>query len=348
MKESIDEAKIKQYLAERRAEFRGQLDTEKAWVSIEKRIRKRHIRRWSVYVGCCIALALVTVGILNHAGILPSQPAESLLSSSEFPEKNENKAFLVLADGSTVTLDTCRQIVNRGHCVATNDAKGILNYQTTTVNNIPESARNTLVVPRGGAYQLYLSDGTQVWLNSESSLNYPATFGNSTREVKLVGEAYFEVAEDAEHPFIVHTDKQSVTVMGTKFNLSAYPNAPTLTTLSEGKVCIKSGRQEVSLSPNQQAILADDGSLTRDEADAETYISWIHGVYEFNHVSLQDIVSQLSRWYDVDIRFRNEAPKHKYFTGAISRKDELGFAIEIIQSVSNVTFRREGETIFIE
>ena len=348
MKETTESKEVKLYITKRQEEFKEQLDTEKAWNAIENRIRSHRIRRWTVYATCVTAFILVSIGGYKYIGTSLPQPSEEKELISCFPEKNENKALLLLSNGNRVQLDSCQQIVEE-NVIATNDNKGILNYQTTKdVENV--SSPNTLIVPRGGSYQLCLSDGTKVWLNAESSLTYPSVFGKvGKREVELVGEAYFEVTKATDRPFIVHTKKQNVIVLGTKFNLSAYPKAYTQTTLVEGKVCVKSlhKQQDLVLLPNQQAVLTEECKLLKKNVDAETYISWINGIYEFNHVSLLDITSQLSRWYNVEIQFSNNSLKEKYFTGAISRNYELGFALEIIQEVSNVVFNRNGKTIMV-
>lgn len=292
---------------------------------------------------------MISIGGYNYIGKSLPQPVEEKELALCFPEKNENKAFLLLSNGNRVKLDSCQQIVDKKKIIATNDNKGILNYQT--IDNLEVTPTpNTLIVPRGGSYQLCLSDGTKVWLNAESSLTYPSVFEKKgKREVELIGEAYFEVAKDTNRPFIVQSKGQSVTVLGTRFNLSAYPGAHSQTTLVEGKVCVKNmhRQQELLLLPNQQAVLTKENNLLKKEVDAETYMSWINGIYEFNHVSLSDITSQLSRWYNVEIQFSDKSLRKKHFTGAISRKYELGFALEIIQEVSNVIFNRDGETIIV-
>lgn len=350
MKESVDEKKIKQYIAERQEEFKKQLDKEEAWSSIIHRIRTRRIRRWSAYAACAVVFLLVSVSIYEYGGASLSEPMDEGQLAANFPEMNENKAFLVLGDGNRVRLDSCRKITDKEAFVATNDNKGMLSYQATDAETEAPATPNTLVVPRGGSYRLCLSDGTKVWLNAESSLTYPAAFAKAgAREVRLTGEAYFEVAQDNDRPFIVYTDKQRVTVMGTKFNVAAYPEIVTRTTLAEGKVAVRSLRkaEELLLLPNQQAVLTTEDELSKKEVDAAACISWIDGMYEFTHVSLLDIVSQLSRWYDVDIRFADKQLENRYFTGAISRKYELGFAIDIIQTVSDVVFERDGNTIVV-
>ena len=165
----------------------------------------------------------------------------------------------------------------------------------------------------------------------------------------LEGEAFFEVAKDAKHPFIVHTNRHSVEVLGTSFNISAYPDYKVYTTLAEGRIKVSTAKVSVVLNPDQQAVIEPDNDdiVTRD-VPAYLFTSWAKGNYEFRNTSLSEIVAQLSRWYNVDIYFKNESLKDKRFAGIIFRDEELNFAIEVIERVSNVHFTREGETIYIE
>ena len=178
---------------------------------------------------------------------------------------------------------------------------------------------------------------------------YPTSFVKEKREVFLEGEAFFEVAKDVRHPFIVHTDRHVVEVLGTSFNISAYPDYKVYTTLAEGRIKVSTSKISVILNPDQQAIIEpDDEDIVTRDVPAYLFTSWAKGNYEFRNTSLEEIVAQLSRWYNVDICFRNESLKHKRFAGIIFRDEELNFAIEVIEKVSDVHFIREGGVIYIE
>ena len=219
-------------------------------------------------------------------------------------------------------------------------------YQKSEEKGTEEIKYNTLSVPRGGEFHLILSDGTKVWLNSESTLRYPIHF-STIREVSLTGEGYFEVAKD-KAPFIVTIrDNKKVEVLGTKFNISAYTDNPIYTTLVEGKVKVSQEKSFFILSPNQQAMFLDNDSFNIMEVDAELYTSWTNGLYKFHSTRLSDIINQLSRWYDVDIQFKDKQLMDRRFTGAISRNNELGYAIYLIEKISNVKFITENDTIYI-
>lgn len=343
---------FKYYLAKQNEEYRSRYDHELSWKKLQQRILKRKIGRISLWcTTVSAALFLLTFGIsqlLSHHTDTPDNNTIANVDVS-FPETGSRKAILTLGNGEKVDLTIAKgTIANDSSALINNESNQLLTYEKTKSTK-QEPQINTLTVPRGGEYQLILSDGTKVWMNAESTLRYPTTFVNHTREVHLQGEAYFEVAKDARHPFIVHTDRHSVEVIGTSFNISAYPHNQILTTLAKGKVKVITSGTSVVLAPNQQAVIdkENDDIATRN-TPAHLYTSWTKGNYDFRNTPLKDIVAQLSRWYDVDIYFEDEYLKDKRFAGIIFRNEELNFATEVIERVSNVHFTRKGEAIYIE
>ena len=180
---------------------------------------------------------------------------------------------------------------------------------------------NTVTVPRGKEFSLRLSDGTQVWLNSESSLVFPVRFGDGPREVTVTGEAYFDVAHDASRRFVVHADTVSVSVYGTAFNISSYADEGAIeTTLVRGSVEVRSGHRRAMLQPGQQARVGREGAIfdVRQVA-AEDYAAWTRGLFTFNDETIASICRKLSRWYGVEIVPRGvDADKVRY-TGVVKR-----------------------------
>ena len=170
-----------------------------------------------------------------------------------FPETGSRKAILTLENGEKVDQSVKKgTISNANSTVINNTANQLLTYRKVEeVSSTPQI--NTLAIPRGGEYQLILSDGTRIWMNAESLLRYPTSFIGEKREVFLEGEAFFEVAKDAKHPFIVHTNRHSVEVLGTSFNISAYPDYKVYTTLAEGRIKVSTTKVSVVLNPDQQA-----------------------------------------------------------------------------------------------
>ena len=340
------------YIVQRKEEFRCQYDHERSWRNLQYKLQKRKRRRISLYcVTVSAALFFLTLGV-NHIFSLHNntQNKEAVVAAVvSFPETGSRKAILTLENGEKVDLSVKKGMIsNVSSTVINNNANQLLTYKKIKeVSSIPQI--NTLTVPKGGEYQLILSDGTRIWMNAESTLRYPTSFVKEKREVFLEGEAFFEVAKDVRHPFIVHTDRHAVEVLGTSFNISAYPDYKVYTTLAEGRIKVSTSKISVILNPDQQAIIEpDDEDIVTRDVPAYLFTSWAKGNYEFRNTSLEEIVAQLSRWYNVDICFRNESLKHKRFAGIIFRDEELNFAIEVIEKVSDVHFIREGGVIYIE
>lgn len=338
------------YSAKRSIEFIQQYNSQQSWHKLQQKIAQRQMRRMA-YKSLATAASILLILGLTYTFSLYKYSKNDIGSSAivtSFPETGSRKAILTLEDGKVIDLsnkdgDISEEIANRADKMLTYTATDI-----TKANAKNEPIKfNTLSVPRGGEYQLMLSDGTKIWMNAESTLHYPVRF-KGKREVTLSGEAYFEVAKDAIHPFVIHLGDNAIEVLGTKFNVSAYPENNIYTTLAQGSVKVTNSIGEVTLIPNQQAIIQPEGAIQVQQVDASLYTSWTKGTFEFRKTELQDITAQLSRWYNVSFLFSNDKLKHKDFAGVIFRNEELNFAIEIIEEVSDVKFIRNGDVIRIE
>lgn len=201
-------------------------------------------------------------------------------------------------------------------------------------------------VPQGGEYRLELADGTVVWLNSESKFSYPSSFRADGREVQLSGEAYFEVAHDDRAPFTVATpDDVRVAVLGTSFNLSAYPaESRTVATLVSGRVEVSTPAMKVELSPGMQAVAGGDDRIAVSEVDARMYTSWKDGVFEFENMTMKDISLRLERWYGVRFTFADGAQDER-FTGGIIKSAPLQESLADFERTTDLVFRRRGDEI---
>lgn len=330
-------------------DFIEQYDAAQAWKRLQKKKSRRQIRRVT-YTSVAVAASFLLIFTLAYTSLshnFPHKETELSAVTDSFPEMGSKKATLTLDDGKEIDLGTKEgNIESTEGTIAVSKPNEALVYQDTKKETPKTLKYNTLTVPRGGEYLLVLADGTKVWLNSESSLHYPVSFADK-REVALTGEAYFEVAKDSKRPFIVSMAGNKVEVLGTKFNVSAYPENRIYTTLAEGKVKIYNHERSVTLLPNQQAAMHGTGDIKVENVDARLFTSWSQGMYEFRKTELGDIAAQLSRWYNVDICFNDEKLKHKRFAGVIFRNNELSFAIEVIEKVSNVKFIRENNKIYI-
>ena len=195
-----------------------------------------------------------------------------------------------------------------------------------------------LSIPRGETFKVVLSDGTEVLLNSDSRLKYPEVFTGNERKVYLEGEAYFEVAKDKEHPFKVMAQGVEVNVLGTHFNVNAYPErTDVVTTLVEGKVRVGRGTRQIVLVPGEQAAASAE-SLNVKKVDVREYIAWKDGLFVFSRMSLEEIMRQVYRWYGVETVFSDETVRAVTFTGIIDKSMPLGELFKVIETVVDVRF----------
>lgn len=212
----------------------------------------------------------------------------------------------------------------------------------TFINQREPQAMNEVICPAGQIAEVVLSDGTHVWLNAETSLRYPAKFKKGERNVKLEGEAFFEVESNPNQPFIVDSRNMQVKVTGTRFNLSAYPESRMIeTTLVEGKVELftQYNQKILDLNPGEKATydLAQNEVLLA-KVDTRFYSSWIDGKMRFNNEKLESIMTRLERWYNVEFVFRNEEIKDYRFSGTILKHKPLYQVMEIIKISSPIEF----------
>lgn len=258
------------------------------------------------------------------------------------------KAQLFLNDGTRYDLGENECLLNEGQ-VNVLASGGKLKYEHKAGGTVVETKYNILVVPRGGEYTLALSDGTIVNLNSGTSLKYPVQFTGNTRTVEVSGEAYFEVAADAEHPFIVETPGLNVKVLGTGFNVMAYPDdAESAVTLVHGKVGVQTDKQQVILQPDEQYVcqLATQLGTVR-KVDVAQYIAWKEGILNFDQMPLDELTHRLSRWYDVDFFFSSEQLKKLKFSGAFKKYNDLQYVLNIIEEITDVQFVMNNRTVIV-
>ena len=254
-------------------------------------------------------------------------------------------------DGRSVNItDTISQVIAvSGGASITTSGSGLKYEAEKDSLVVPAQMKyNTLIVPRGGEYELLLSDGTRVWMNSESKLVYPIHFSGDSREVQMEGEVCFKVAKNERQPFSVKTKSVSVEVLGTFFNVEAYPDDKAITTtLVEGRVNVSNGKEEFIMEPDQQ-VIAEDGQLVVREVDAAEVVRWIEGVCYFSETSLEDIMDKLARWYDVEIFFASESAKKAHFSLEIERYDNIAAVLSKIEQTGRVKFKINGRTVIVE
>lgn len=255
----------------------------------------------------------------------------------------KDKATLALADGTLIYLNEIQEgeIAEQHGVRITKTEDGQLHYYIQASDNQTqnrdeaETIYHTITTPKGGQYQVLLPDGTKVWLNAASSLKYPPLFSKTERRVELIGEGYFEVAQNILSPFIVETKSQYVRVLGTHFNINAYDDrGNTETTLLEGSVMIdyiNSSKKLTSrtLKPSEQAILNDHHKLAVKKVDISSAIAWKNGLFYFENTPVEQVLAEFSRWYNFDFEFEGDVPAINLW-GSVYRNVNASEALEIL------------------
>lgn len=264
-----------------------------------------------------------------------------------------DKAVLTLGDGSKIILDSAANgdLADQGGVQVIKLANGQLLYQVKGLSE-NEVMLNTMSTPVGGQYQVVLPDGTKVWLNAASSITYPTAFNGKNRQVKISGEAYFEVVSDKTKPFMVDVDgRSSVQVLGTSFNINSYRDEPAIkTTLLEGSLKVTremTDREGALLKPGQQASISDKtpGIVVSPDIDLAQTIAWKNGLFNFNGLTVHEVLNQLARWYDIKIQIRGKEPDF-HFMGEMYRNVNLSDVLEMLKKFG-VKFRMEGKTLIV-
>ncbi|MDR3713641.1 MAG: FecR domain-containing protein [Puia sp.] len=307
-------------------------------------------RRYAV--AACVVLLL---GYGAYYLSLHSRRQEvTLRASPPKPERREvppggNRAILTLSNGSSIVLDSADngELARQGNTRIVKLDNGQLAYRAKNGGET-EILYNTMSTPRGGQYKLILPDGTAVWLNAASSIRYPTAFAGGQRQVDVTGEVYFEVRPDKTMPFIVVVNKtQKIEVLGTHFNVNAYADEATVnTTLLEGSVRVVQGGRDRRLEPGQQAQVGKDGeiSIVRD-VNTDATVAWKNGVFLFDHSSIQSVMRQLCRWYDMEVEYRGQVTGD-LFGGDIRRSLPLTKVFHFLEK-SQVHFSIEGNKIIV-
>jgi transmembrane sensor len=319
---------------------------EKVLKRIKKRIKFTPTKRKRVIPLSFISIAASLIVIVSVAlfflaqrgNNMPGTPKTSVVSTD--PQPGTDKAILTLSSGKQIVLDSfAPPTLNEGKISI---SEGTLAYAGTS-EEAPQ--QNTLSTPRGGQYKLVLPDGTKVWLNAESSLTYSTSFIGTERRVSLTGEGYFEVAKNKEKPFIVTSPAGTVLVLGTEFNINSYRDENQFaTTLLEGSIQFTKGDVIKTLSPGQQARVVD-GKVDVVSVDPQEVVAWKKGEFVFRNAALSTIATQLARWYDLQVEFRDPVDKH--INATIRRDVSLSKVLHYLEQTGDVHFRTEGKKLII-
>ena len=263
-----------------------------------------------------------------------------------------SKAELILASGERIILGTqteIRDIEELGVKITNDTSGGELKYETGSTEDSTITAYNTLIVPKGGEYMVRLPDGSQVWLNSETTIRFPVRFAAGKREVQLCGEAFFKVCRDTTAPFQVSTENGEITVLGTSFNVSTYrEDNYWQTTLVEGSVRIAEQGRTVVLKPSEQyTVDRCSGQRKVASVDAGLYTSWVDGKFYFKAYTFEEIVKKLERWYDFTMVYQDEEVKQMRFTGSINKHSPVTEVLRFLEMTTGIRFKVEGKQIVV-
>ncbi|MBL4593297.1 MAG: FecR family protein [Flavobacteriales bacterium] len=325
-------------------------DRVKTWSSLEKKLFKTKVIR--LEARRLLRYAAILIPFIMLAGLSyywEDFSSSSLANVDEIIKPYEHKATLILASGEILDLQN-KTITNfqEGRALLLNHNNSLKYTSEEIIKEIDPLIYNTLVTPKGGNYKLTLSDGTEIWLNANSSIKYPVVFTDSTREVFLEGEAFFNVQHNGK-PFLVNTQETNIRVLGTSFNVWAYSDeSHTATTLVEGSIKLSTAKMEKVLVPNEQArILLTETDIRVKEVNTDLYTSWMEGKIEFEAENLEAVMRRLARLYNFKYSFENEAAKDFHFTARIDNSQPISSILKMLELTTNVEFRLKENTIII-
>jgi transmembrane sensor len=301
--------------------------------------------------------ALVAGIILFVTMIMVINPSEKNSGTATVPDSNAtdlppgtDRAILTLADGRNIELDSAANpsIPDQGNTYLVKKGKSELSYsEIKTFRPKEDELYNVISTPKGGRYRVVLPDGTKVWLNSASSLRFSPSFFHKKRIVTISGEAYFEVVKKQHLPFTVLAGDMSVEVLGTSFNVMAYTDEQAIrTTLVEGRIRLRSSMQTTYLNAGQECVVKPNGSLLiQREINVEKTLAWKNGMFNFNREKLETIMKQVSRWYNVEVVFRDPIAGH--FVATINRNVPVSELLKMLEMTGGVHFEIKPDTIFV-
>jgi transmembrane sensor len=332
-----------------------------------------HRSTWKRYAAAAAIIFAIALGA--YWWLTPEKQQPTLVATrpaTDVKAPATTKATITLADGRTISLDSLNTglLAQEGDVTVVKNALGEIVYDAAE-HKSAELTYHTLVNPRGSkVVTLALPDGSRVWLNTASSIRYPTAFAGNERAVEVTGEAYFEVTKNASKKFIVHAGGVQTEVLGTHFNVNAFDDeAETKITLLEGRVKVsvtqpetvshrpslkqpRTGKPETFLTPGQQALITPGGPTTNyklqtsNSVDLEAVMAWKNGFFHFSNASLQEVMRQITRWYDVDVEYQGTIPPRR-FGGEISRNANLSEVLKILEE-SKVHFTLENKKLTVK
>lgn len=321
----------------------------RTWKEIERRtIGRRSLGfklRWVQVAAAVLVIGLAgwSVWLLKSERTVPAvQEADGQIHSGS------SRAIVELADGQQIFLfnDTTLAVDHQG--VQLRNTKDTLSIIGNPSSGAEETEFHIIRIPRGGEYIARLEDGSVVHLNAGSELRIPVNFGVDSRQVWLKGEAFFDVAHDKKRVFTVHTDKADISVLGTEFDVRAYEDEKEMiTTLVQGAVKVSNDRETDRLKPGYQARVSAAGQISTEKVDVYPFIAWKTGRMVFENAPLEQIMTELQRWYDFEVFYANPGVKEMHFTIDILKYDDISKILNLMEKMQKVTFTQNGRTVVL-
>ena len=324
-------------------------EEERGWWQLQQRARSgRSVRKikWFPYAAA-IVLILSVGGVFYFSG--DKEQTEILPIAKNEVQVPGSRAVLILPDGRKVDLEN--EVLRSD--LAQSDSLLLVSARSLKYRDIdsPDTTEifHTLEIPRGGEYLLTLSDGTMIYLNSESTLSFPVKFQGKERKVYLTGEAYFKVAKNTEHPFVVTAGELEVLVTGTTFGVRAYKDEKDIqTTLESGQVTVRVEGKSVKLVPNKQVLFnkLTMGVEVRD-VDVDLYLAWADGRLVYDNCPLEKILTDLGRWYNIDVFYSRDELRSYQFSLNMKKHEEFIQVLELIGKTGEVQFEVKDNTVIV-
>lgn len=306
--------------------------------------------QWWVAASVILLAGVFSYFQFFHAPVKFENPSPiAQVANNEIKAPQSNKARITLANGQQVYLDGAANgaLATQGNVQVVKLAGGEIAYQYHSTGSAAQMEYNTLSNPRGSkVINMVLADGSIVWLNAASSITYPVSFIGNERKVSVTGEAYFEVSHDASKPFIVHHDQMDVRVLGTHFNVNTFDEegVSSKVTLLEGSVKVNNGNANAVLKPGQQAVVAQ-GVKVLDDVDLGLVMAWKNGYFQFENATLQTVLNEVSRWYDVEVVYEGHN-RPRQFIGSIQRDLSLSEILKILEK-NKIRFKVDNGRLLV-
>ncbi|RBL89571.1 FecR family protein [Chitinophaga flava] len=304
-------------------------------------------RPWFKYAAAAALFGCLVAGTWKFAG--RRHPARQTLATNQPAIPGKAQPVLILGDGSKISLDNVSNgtIAQQGGSRIVKLSNGQVAYQPASAPT-GRTIYNTMQTPHGCMYQLTLPDGSRVWLNAASSIRYPTTFPANSRQVAVTGEAYFDIAKDEHKPFTVTANDIQIQVLGTAFNIMAYPDENTLqATLVQGAININTSKTRQLLQPGEQASIGHtSGQLSISRPNLDEVLSWKNGEFYFRDTNIKTIMRQVARWYNVEVQYEGDMTDLS-LSGIISRNGDIQQLLKALELTKIVRFRMKDRIIFV-